>query len=251
MMYQSIVGEQKIYSFQKVDCLLSIYKATYRDLNVLFGDVFNLETSYAGLFDVIWDCNAIVAINADDRERYVKAELSVLKEGGRILMTTWVYEQSIHLWFPLCVSPEMVEKLFAAQCDVRVVENIDLPNDSPFCQRHELPWAIRPVLFLNRKKLVYTVTVLYWCMLITTIDCVSKYNNYQLCPLGTTTFALSCNLCHHKQSKPFLDCCKTLMDANRHSTNLCQHVVAPRVRIAFCFDISQRCLPQLFLVPVD
>ena len=152
MMYQSIVGEQKFYSFQKVDCLLSIYKATYRDLNVLFGDVFNLETSYAGLFDVIWDCNAIVAINADDRERYVKAELSVLKEGGRILMTTWVYEQSIHLWFPLCVSPEMVEKLFAAQCDVRVVENIDLPNDSPFCQRHELPWAIRPVLFLNRKN---------------------------------------------------------------------------------------------------
>ena len=147
----------------------TIYKATDRDLNVLCGDVFNLDTSYAGPFDVIWDCNAIVAINADDRERYVKAELSVLKEGGRILMTTWVYEQSIHIRFPLCVSPEMVEKLFAAQCDVRVVENIVLPNDSHFCQRHELPWAIRPVLFLNRKELVQWPSY---------ANSVSKYNNY-------------------------------------------------------------------------
>ena len=54
----------------------TIYKATDGDLNVLCGDVFNLDTCYAGPFDVIWDCNAIVAINADDREPYVKAELS-------------------------------------------------------------------------------------------------------------------------------------------------------------------------------
>ena len=119
------------------------------------GDVFNLDTSVAGPFDAIWDCNALVAINAEDRERYVKVLISVLKQAGRILMTTWVYEQSIHLRFPLCVPPEMVEELFGAYCDTRLVEKIVFPEDSPFCQRHELPWATRPVLLLNRKKDLY------------------------------------------------------------------------------------------------
>ena len=130
----------------------TIYKATDRELGILCGDIFNLDTSVAGPFDAIWDCNAIVAINYEDRERYAEVEMSVLKQTGRILMTTWVYEQSIHLRFPLCVSPETVEKLFGANCDMRVVDKIVLPADNSFCQRHELPWAIRPVLLLSRKQ---------------------------------------------------------------------------------------------------
>ena len=129
----------------------SVYTANDRDLKVLCGDVFKLETSFAGPFDAIWDCNAIVAINTEDRERYVELLISLLKQKGRILMTTWVYEQSIHLRRPFSMPPEMIEDLFATYCNMRVVDNISFDKDSAFCQKHELPWAIRPVLYLTRK----------------------------------------------------------------------------------------------------
>ena len=129
----------------------TVYTANDRDLKVFCGDVFDLNASFAGPFDAIWDCNAIVAINIEDRGRYVKLLMDITKQSAPILMTTWVYEQSIHIRRPFSMPPEMVEELFATYCDTRLVENIVVPKESNFCHRHELPWATRPVLLLNRK----------------------------------------------------------------------------------------------------
>ena len=129
-----------------------MYTAKENSLKVYCGDIFKFGPSTAGQFDAIWDCNALVAINAEDRSRYRDVLVSVLKPSGRILMTTWIYEQSIHLRFPLCIPPEMVQALFDSHCEMSEVECIDMATSSSFCQRHELPWAKRPVLFLTRKQ---------------------------------------------------------------------------------------------------
>ena len=106
--------------------------------------------SVAGPFDAIWDCNAIVAVNIEDRTRYVELLVSLLKPNGRVLMTTWLYEQNLHLRRPFSISPEKIQDLFKTYCDTREVETIDMTG-SNFCQQHDLPWAKRPVLLLARK----------------------------------------------------------------------------------------------------
>lgn len=129
----------------------SVYTASDLHLKVYCGDIFKFGPSTAGQFDVIWDCNALVAINVEDREKYADILVSNLKQGGRILMTTWIYEQSIHLSVPFSIPPEMVKTLFDLSCHMREVEIIDMTG-SDVCKRHELPWAKRPVLLLTKKQ---------------------------------------------------------------------------------------------------
>lgn len=128
----------------------SVYTATDHSLTVYCGDIFKFGPNIASQFDAIWDCNAIVAINVEDRMKYRDLLVSVLRPGGRILMTTWIYEQSVHLRRPFCVTQEMVRSLFGSYCDTQEVENIDMVG-SNFCQQHDLPWATRPVLLLTKK----------------------------------------------------------------------------------------------------
>jgi thiopurine S-methyltransferase len=129
----------------------SIYSATDRSLKVYCGDILKFGPSDAGQFDVIWDCNAIVALSVEDRDKYVQLLVSVLKPGGRILMTTWVYEQSIHISRPYSMPPDMIRGLFDSLCDTQEVENIDMPTTSKLCQQFNLSWAVRPVLLLTMK----------------------------------------------------------------------------------------------------
>ena len=118
---------------------------------MLCGDIFQLNTSFAGLFDAIWDCNAVVAVNIDDRECYVQLLVSMLKQTGRILMTTFVYDQRLHNGCPLSMPSEMIESLFGAYCKVKEVDNIVLTTESNLCKLFNLPWATRPVLLLTKK----------------------------------------------------------------------------------------------------
>ena len=128
----------------------SIYTAKDRDLKVLCGDIFQLNTTFAGLFDAIWDCKAIIAVNIEDRERYAHLLMSLLKQTGRILMTTIVYDQSLHNECPFSMPPEMIENLFDAYCKIKLVENIALPTESKVCKLFDLPWATCPVLLLSK-----------------------------------------------------------------------------------------------------
>lgn len=112
--------------------------------------MFKFGPSVAGVFDAIWDCNAIVAINAEDRVKYKDLLVSVLKSNKKILMTSWLYDQSIHKRTPFCMPCEMIGDLFAPYCDTEEVESIEMEAGSAFCQRHDLPWAKRLALLLKK-----------------------------------------------------------------------------------------------------
>ena len=40
-----------------------------------------------GHFDGIWDCNALVAVNVENRQKFIDLLVSLLKPGGKILLT--------------------------------------------------------------------------------------------------------------------------------------------------------------------
>ena len=112
--------------------------------------MFKLGPSVAGVFDAIWDCNAITGVNAEERMKYRDILVALLKPNRRILMTSWHYEQSIHMRPPFSLPYEMISDLFAPYCDTEEVDSIDMAG-SGFCQRQELPWAKRLVFLLKKK----------------------------------------------------------------------------------------------------
>ena len=128
----------------------SVYTATGCSLKIYCGDVLKFGPSVAGVFDAIWDCNAITGINVEERMKYRDMLVAVLKPNRRILMTSWLYEQSIHKQPPFCLPYELISDLFAPHCDTEEVDSIDMAG-SAFCQRHDLPWAKRLVFLLKKK----------------------------------------------------------------------------------------------------
>ena len=129
-----------------------MYSATDRKLTVYCGNILKFLPSVAGQFDAVWDHGAIVAINVENREQYASLLVSLLKPSGRILMSTFIYEQSIHLRRPFSMDLEMIRGLFKPlNFDTQEVEKVDLAGSS-FCERHELPWAIELVMLLTKKQ---------------------------------------------------------------------------------------------------
>ena len=114
------------------------------------GDMFNLKPADLGPFDCIWECNAIVSINGKDKICYAHLLKSFLKPEGRILMTTWNYEQKLRPDRPFNTPPELIQELFPS-FTLQVLEKIDMA-ESDFIRRFNLPWLLRPVLFMKLKQ---------------------------------------------------------------------------------------------------
>ena len=115
-------------------------------------------------------------------------------------MTSCVYEQSIHLRRPFSMPPDMIRGLFDSVCDTKEVENIVVPSTSNFCQRHDLPWATRPVLLLTMKQHVAIKVVILYENIFMKLSLSSVYWRWQLnfhgdarnCDLLSSTLYLSC-----------------------------------------------------------
>lgn len=112
--------------------------------------MFDLSPEIAGQFDVIWDCNALVAINAEDQCRYVAALSSTVKQSGKVLMATVEYDRAEHSRHPLCITTPTITELFGDAFDITFIEAIDITG-TPFTDRFKLTWAKRPVHLLVKK----------------------------------------------------------------------------------------------------
>lgn len=63
-------------------------------LTVLEGDALAIDEEVAGVFDAIYDRAALVALDPKMRVAYVDSLMRVLRPGGRILLITFVYDQT-------------------------------------------------------------------------------------------------------------------------------------------------------------
>ena len=124
------------------------YSASDRSLKLFCGDIFKFLPSAVGQFDAIWDCNALVAVNMDQRQQYADLLISLLRPKGQILMTTFEYEEKLHNRHPFCVKFDELCRLFEPHCSAKHLESVDA--ESFFLERHNLPWAKRPVTLLTK-----------------------------------------------------------------------------------------------------
>ena len=129
----------------------SVYESTNDKLKIKFlvGDLFNCTSSNTGYFDAIWDCNSIVAIDPQLREKFADTVCSLLKPSGRILLSTFEYNTSIRYDYPHSILPATFETLFST-CNVVLAETIDITKW--FKPIFQLPWAKRHILYITKTK---------------------------------------------------------------------------------------------------
>ena len=129
----------------------SVYSATDRSLKIFVGDVYKLTVSLIGSFDAIWDNNATVAINIDDRIPYAKMLLSLLNHGGMILMASWEYNQDEHNRQPYSITSSIIEGLFQESFEIKQLECIDMTGTA-FTKQFNLTYANKLIHLLTRKS---------------------------------------------------------------------------------------------------
>ena len=91
-------------------------------LEVLVGDLFELDANVSGKFDAIWDRAAFVALRPSDRVRYAPHLQEFLRPNGRILLSTISYDGSKMEGPPFSVSADEVRHHFGDTLRVAKLE---------------------------------------------------------------------------------------------------------------------------------
>ena len=91
-------------------------------LEVLVGDLFELDANVSGKFDAIWDRAAFVALRPSDRDRYAPHLQEFLRPNGRILLSTISYDGSKMEGPPFSVSANEVHRRFGNSLSVEKLE---------------------------------------------------------------------------------------------------------------------------------
>ena len=91
-------------------------------LEVLVGDLFELDANVSGKFDAIWDRAAFVALRPSDRDRYAPHLQEFLRPNGRILLSTISYDGSKMEGPPFSVSANEVHRSFGNSLSVEKLE---------------------------------------------------------------------------------------------------------------------------------
>lgn len=91
-------------------------------LTVLHGDVFALDAATEGTFDRVWDRAALIALNPEQRARYVATLRPVLRPGAVVLLVTMDYDQAKKPGPPHAVPEDEVRALWAGASVTRLME---------------------------------------------------------------------------------------------------------------------------------
>lgn len=129
-----------------------VFSATdHRNLTVYVGDFYAISPDLAGVFDAIWDHNALGAINPEDRTNYTAKLRSLLKADGNILLSAFEYNQAERPTCPFSVPNSLVKKLFQDHFDIELLEKDD-NTGKMLARQFNLSWATRPIHFLKRNN---------------------------------------------------------------------------------------------------
>jgi thiopurine S-methyltransferase len=104
------------------------------NLTYLLGDVFALTPELLGPVEAIFDRAALVALEPSTRERYAEVLSSCLAPGGRILLVTFEYDQTLAPGPPFSIPREEVQRLFSGRFEVALLEERPVRAQNPRLQ---------------------------------------------------------------------------------------------------------------------
>jgi len=120
------------YTEIKLSDDITVFKTPDSKIQLFQGDFFKFNETYIdNKYDLIWDRASFVAVNFDDREKYVKILNDLLNKNGKILLSTINYQQGSMMGPPHCISPEDVRKYFGAVFEVKFLESTDISKGFP------------------------------------------------------------------------------------------------------------------------
>ena len=102
-----------------------VYKATNRNLKVFVGNFYKLTPEIAGTYDCVWDHNALGAAEPAEREAYRSVLVSLLKPGGRVLLSNYEFDAHGRDCAPYSLSTEEIKDMFGSWFDVKFLEYPD------------------------------------------------------------------------------------------------------------------------------
>jgi thiopurine S-methyltransferase len=100
-------------------------------LEVLVGDLFELDAEVTGKFDAIWDRAALVALRLSDRDRYTRHLREFLERNGHILLCTVAFDETKMKGPPFSVSAEEVHRHFGNVLTVTKLEGVIDTDPNP------------------------------------------------------------------------------------------------------------------------
>lgn len=95
------------------------------------GDLFALTSDQLGTIDAIYDRASLVALPPEARPAYYAHASRLLRTGGRGLLITMEYDQSLLSGPPFCVQAAEIVAGFAPGVTVRTMERVTIPADNP------------------------------------------------------------------------------------------------------------------------
>lgn len=134
----------------------SVFESTSNahQIKLLVGSIYNCtKENTGGPFDLIWDCNALVAINPEDREKYISTHNSLLKPSGHILLSTYEYAEAFRAQAiarpPHTLPPDMVKTMYErVKLHVNLAESIDYSER--FQIRFNIPQTVRHLFYISK-----------------------------------------------------------------------------------------------------
>ena len=122
---KQLFQENNIPYTSSKECGFMLYKATDRMLKVFVGNFYKLTPDIAGTYECIWDINALGAAEPKDRKAYQSVLVSLLKPGGRVLLSNYELNDQGHDQAPYSLSTKQIKDLFGEAFDVKFLENPD------------------------------------------------------------------------------------------------------------------------------
>nr|XP_034314033.1 probable thiopurine S-methyltransferase [Crassostrea gigas] len=88
-------------------------------------DLFKFNSDLEGSMNAVWDRGSLVAINREDRQRYVKLITSLLAPDCRYLVETLEFDETKFPGPPFCVSEQQFYDLFGEKFNIMKLDRKD------------------------------------------------------------------------------------------------------------------------------
>lgn len=129
----------------RIDDAGRLRRLSAEGVDVLVGDLFDLDAGALGAVDGVWDRAALIALPAGLRLRYAR-RLRALAGAAPQLLVALVYDESVMAGPPFSVPPDEVERLYGGDYEARLLEDADVEGGlKGICPAREQIWRLTPV----------------------------------------------------------------------------------------------------------
>lgn len=115
-------------TIKEKECFVD-YKITNKNkenIELLCGDIFDIKPKHIKQNIDIFDRASLVALDKEDRAKYAILMIELMSVGSKMLLVSLEYKQSERNAPPYSVDEQEIQKLYANNCKIEMLEKVDL-----------------------------------------------------------------------------------------------------------------------------